>query len=176
VDLWIPADTAPATYHARAVVDAAGTTGVLPIELKVLPAIIPNDDVILMDHNSYGSLWLADDYPTLSHKLGDAFFQSDEFFQLIHGYHRIFYEHRGIFHQLVHGHVGKVAPEFAPELEGSGRKRHIRNWSLHDRHYGPLFDGSAFAGTRRGPRPIPLPQQSLRLPAFRISRTPVTAA
>jgi hypothetical protein len=36
-----------------------------------------------------------------------------------------------------------------------GRSKHISSWDLFDRHYGPLFDGSAFAQTRRGPRPIP---------------------
>ena len=155
VDLWIPADAVPATYHARAVVEADGTTSALPIQLKVLPAVIPSEDVMLMDHNSYGTSWLAEDYPAISSKLGDKFFKSEEFFRLIHAYHRIFYEHRGIFHQLGYGHAGKVGPEFAPVLEGSGRRRHIADWSLYDRHYGPLFDGSAFAGTRRGVRPIP---------------------
>src|SRR5579863_8710700 len=155
VDLWIPPDATPATYHARAVVEADGQTSSLPIQLKVLPAVIPGEDVMLMDHNSYGTSWLAEDYPAISGKLGDEFFQSDEFFRLIHAYHRIFYEHRGIFHQLGYGHAGKVGPEFAPALEGSGRRRHIADWSLYDRHYGPLFDGSAFAATRRGARPIP---------------------
>jgi len=155
VDLWIPADAVPDTYHARAVVEADGTTSALPIQLKVWPAVIPSEDVMLMDHNSYGTSWLAEDYPAISGKLGDKFFKSDEFFHLIHAYHRIFYEHRGIFHQLGYGHAGKVGPEFAPVLEGSGRRRHIADWSLYDRHYGPLFDGSAFAGTRRGVRPIP---------------------
>ena len=60
-----------------------------------------------------------------------------------------------MFHQLGYGHAGKVGPEFAPALEGSGRSKHIANWDLFDRHYGPLFDGSAFAGTRRGAKPIP---------------------
>jgi hypothetical protein len=155
VDLWIPPDARPATYRARAALEAEGTTSALLIDLKVLAAIIPDEDVVLMDHNSYGSSWLADDYPNISRKLGDEFFQSDEFFRLIHAYHRIFYEHRGIFHQLGYGHAGKVGPEFAPALAGLGRTRHIASWSLYDRHYGPLFDGSAFAGTRRGVRPIP---------------------
>src|SRR5579859_7598242 len=155
VDLWIPADAAPATYHARAVLEADGHSSSLPIQLKVLPAVIPGEDVMMMDHNSYGTSWLAEDYPAISGMLGDRFFKSDEFFRLIHAYHRIFYEHRGIFHQLGYGHAGKVGPEFAPALEGSGRRRHIADWSLYDRHYGPLFDGSAFAGTRRGIHPIP---------------------
>jgi hypothetical protein len=155
VDLWIPPDARPGAYRARAVLEAGGTSSTLPIELRVLPAVIPDEDVMLMDHNSYGSSWLADDYPNLSRKTGDAFFQSDEFFRLIHAYHRIFYENHGIFHQLGYGHAGKVGPEFAPELDGSGRQRHIGSWNLYDRHYGPLFDGSAFAATRRGARPIP---------------------
>ena len=155
VDFWIPPDTEPKTFHEQAILQAAGDTSKLGIELSVLPAVIPNEDVLLMDHNSYGTSWLADDYPELSRRLGDGFFRSDEFFRLIHSYHRMFYEHRGIFHQLGYGHAGKVGPEFAPVLEGSGRKRHIANWDLYDRHYGPLLDGSAFAGTRRGARPIP---------------------
>jgi len=40
-------------------------------------------------------------------------------------------------------------------LDGSGKRKHITNWSLYDRHYGPLLDGSAFSPSRRGPRPIP---------------------
>jgi len=155
VDFWIPADTEPKKYHTRAVLQAGDETSELAIELSVLRAVVPKDDVLLMDHNSYGTSWLADDYPELSRKLGDRFFRSDELFRLIHSYHRIFYEHRGIFHQLGYGHAGKVGPEFAPALEGSGRTRHIANWELYDRHYGPLFDGSAFAGTQRGARPIP---------------------
>jgi hypothetical protein len=155
VDLWIPPGAEPKTYHASAVLQAAGAEHSLPIELKVLGAVVPDDDAVLLDHNSYGASWLASDYPSLTKKLGAAFYQSDDFFRLIHAYHRIFYEHHGAFHQLGYGHAGKVGPEFAPALEGSGRRRHIANWNLYDRHYGPLLDGSAFAATRRGARPIP---------------------
>lgn len=155
VDLWIPRDAEPVTYAAQAVLEAGGQRSAVSIELRVFPAIVPDDDVMLMDHNSYGTSWLADDYPSISGKLGAGFFQSDEFFRLIHAYHCIFYEHRGIFHQLGYGHAGKVGPEFAPALGGSGPMRHITDWKLYDRHYGPLFDGSAFAGTRRSAQPIP---------------------
>lgn len=54
-----------------------------------------------------------------------------------------------------YGHGGKVGPEFAPRLEGSGKTKHVADWSVYDRHYGPLFDGSAFKDTERGARPIP---------------------
>lgn len=155
VDVWIPADAPPGVYRGRATLLAGRARAALPIEVKVLAAVIPPDDAVTLDHNSYGTSWLADLYPKLRERLGERFYQSDEFFGLIHAYHRLFYEHRGVYHQLGYGHGGKVGPEFAPALAGSGRSKHIASWALFDRHYGPLFDGSAFARTRRGPQPIP---------------------
>jgi hypothetical protein len=109
----------------------------------------------VIDHNSYGTSWFASQYPALAKRFGPDFYLSDGFFGLIHAYHRIFDSHRGIYHQLGYGHGGKVGPEFAPRLEGSGKTKHIADWSLYDKHYGPLLDGSAFASSRRGPQPIP---------------------
>jgi hypothetical protein len=110
---------------------------------------------VTIDHNSYGSSWLAEQFTALHQHNVEHWFESDQFFGLIRAYHQIFYEHRGIFHQLGYGHSGKVAPEFAPELEASGRAKHIKSWNLYDRHYSPLFDGTAFSTSRRGPRSIP---------------------
>lgn len=154
VDIWVPESTQPGVYRGRAVLKAGGRSASLPLDLKVWAAAVPEQDVVSIDHNSYGSSWLGEQYPGLVRSNPD-FYTSDAFFHLIHAYHRIFYEHRGVFHQLGYGHAGKVGPEFAPALAGTGRSRHIANWDLYDRHYGPLFDGSAFAGTRRGARPIP---------------------
>ncbi|MFB3920496.1 MAG: hypothetical protein ACE145_02170 [Terriglobia bacterium] len=155
VDVWIPSDAAPGTYRGRATVESGKARAALPIEIQVLAARIPPEDAITLDHNSYGSSWLGVLYPRLRDRLGKRFYQSDEFFSLIHAYHRLFYEHRGVYHQLGYGHGGKVGPEFAPVLAGSGRAKHIADWTLFDRHYGPLLDGSAFAQTRRGPKAIP---------------------
>ena len=155
VDIYIPADAAPGVFTGKAQLTGAGKSVVLPLRLTILSPQIPADDVVTIDHNSYGSSWLAEQFPATYGRNPVKWYESDEFFKLIHAYHRIFYEHRGILHQLGYGHSGKVAPEFAPALEGSGRSRHIADWSLYDRHYGPLFDGSAFAASRRGPRPIP---------------------
>ncbi|NWG14703.1 MAG: hypothetical protein HXY20_14345 [Acidobacteria bacterium] len=148
VDIWIPADAAPSVYAAAATLEWGKKKHVLPVRLTVLPAVIPAEDVIAVDHNSYGSSWLGDYYPGTR-------VPSEASFRLTHLYHRLFYEHRGVFHQLGYGHGGKVIPEFAPELAGSGKTKRVANWDLYDRHYGPLLDGSAFAGSRRGPRPIP---------------------
>jgi len=149
-DFWIPADAAPRTYKGRATLASGAKTKTIPIELTVLPSAIPAEDAVTLDNNSYGTSWMFEQYPkTLATK------NDDDLFRLIHAYHRIFYEHRGTFHQLGYGHAGKVGPEFAPELAGTGRTKHIASWDRFDRHYGPLFDGSAFAKTRRGAKPIP---------------------
>ncbi len=148
VDIWVPPDASPGLYRGRAALRAGKKEHVLKLELTVLPAVIPDQDAVMVDHNSYGSSWLAEMYPNVK-------VPSDESFRLTHLYHRLFYEHHGVFHQLGYGHGGKVIEEFAPELAGRGRARRVASWDLYDRHYGPLFDGSAFTGSRRGPHPIP---------------------
>ncbi len=147
-DVWVPLDARPGLYKGQASVRLGRKEIELPFEILVLSAKVPEEDVITIDHNSYGSSWMGDYY-------GGIEVPSEESLRITRLYHRLFYEHRGTFHQLGYGHGGKVIAEFAPELEGSGRNRRIRNWDLYDRHYGPLLDGSAFAGSRRGARPIP---------------------
>ena len=155
IDIWVPADAAPGVYHARATVVDGGSRHTLPIRIKVLPITIPREDALSIDHNTYSAGWVNNSFSRLAKRVGPTFCKSDELFQMLQAYHRIFYENRGTFHDLGYGHAGKEDPGFAPELEGSGRNKHVASWDLFDRHYGPLFDGSAFANTRRGPRPIP---------------------
>jgi hypothetical protein len=154
VDLWIARDAPEGRIPGEAALEWKGRRERLPFQLEVLPASVPDEDIPTIDHNSYGSSWIASDYKPPEQSDAE-FYASDRFFELIHAHHRIFYEHRGTFHQLGYGHGGKVGPEFAPQLEGAGRNRHVKDWKLYDRHYGPLLDGSAFASTRRGRRPIP---------------------
>jgi len=155
IDIWAPATIAAGEYTVTASVRSGGNTSSLPIVVKILSALVPAQDAVSIDHNSYGTSWFAGQYPRLCERTSPAFFQSAAFFELVHSYHRIFYEHRGIYHQLGYGHAGKVEPEFAPRLEGSGKSKHIADWTLFDRQYGPLLDGSAFVSTHRGPKPIP---------------------
>ena len=155
IDVWIARDARPGEHAVTLRLESAEGNAEVTIPIRVLAAVVPDRDVVTIDHNSYGSSWIGGLHPREQGNLGSAFYSSDAFFRLIHAYHRIFYEHRGTFHQLGYGHGGKVGPEFAPALEGSGRNKHIASWELFDKHYGPLFDGSAFAGTRRGPQPIP---------------------
>ena len=155
VDLWIPRHTKPGAYAGSAELNSNGQRKTLPISIAVIGVEFPEKDAVTIDHNSYSSGWIGEAYRAAREREGASFFESDRFFRLIHAHHRIFYEHRGTFHQLGYGHGGKTGPEFAPALEGSGKSRRIRDWTLFDRHYGPLLDGTAFANSRRGPRPIP---------------------
>ena len=159
IDLWIPANAEPKAYRGEVIVSTAAGRETLPIELSVIPAVVPQDDAVTLDNNSYGTSWLVGQYPkTLAHFRESAEASPEgegHLIDLIHAYHRIFYENRGTFHQLGYGHAGKVGPEFAPELAGTGKQRHVASWNLFDRHYGPLLDGSAFRDSRRGAKPIP---------------------
>ena len=155
LDVWISANAVPGTQTITATLTAGASRTAVSIEVRVLAATFPAKDPVTIDHNSYGASWLPTQYPALARRLGPRFLLSDEYFGLIHAHHRIFDEHRGIYHQLGYGHGGKVAPEFAPRLEGSGKTKRIADWTLFDKHYGPLLDGSAFAKTHRGDRPIP---------------------
>lgn len=155
VDVYIAPDAHPGTLSGSATLKAGTRIMTLPIQLTVMASVIPAEDAVTIDHNSYGSSWIAQQFAASYQRDPEHWFESNQFFGLIHAYHRIFFEHRGVFHQLGYGHSGKVGPEFAPVLEGSGKRKHITSWSLYDRHYGPLFDGTAFSACRRGSRPIP---------------------
>lgn len=155
VDIWVPQDARPGKYSGKATLESRGKRHTLDIYLTVHAVKVPDEDTLTIDHNSYGDSWIGPQFPTSVRRTHGKFSESDELFRLIHAYHRIFYEHHGIFHSLGYGHAGRVTPEFAPALEGEGRNKHIANWDLFDRHYASLFDGTAFANTRRGPKPIP---------------------
>ena len=155
VDLWIPGSVTPGNYKTKFVLSSGSKSSSVLIRLRVLAATVPDDDAVVMDHNSYGTGWFSDQYPRLAERVGPNFLESPDADRLIHAYHRIFYEHRGTFHQLGYGHAGKVSPSFAPVLAGDGKNRHIIDWTRFDRHYRPLLDGSAFVSSRRGAKPIP---------------------
>ena len=153
VDVWIAADTKPGVYHGRAQLTDGSARKTVPFSISVSAAQFPAQDVLNVDSNSYGMGWLQAQYPKALAGSGRA--KEDEQFRLIQQYYRLFYENRGIYHVLGYGHSGYVDPGFAPELAGTGTEKHIVSWDKFDRLFGPVLDGSAFNGTRRGPQPIP---------------------
>ncbi len=153
VDLWIAPNTKPGMYRGRSRLMDGSSSKTVAFIVSVLPAEIPAKDVVDVDSNSYGLGWLTQQYPKAV--TGSGSVNEDEQFRLVQQYYKIFYENRTIFHILGYSHSGFVDPGFAPELAGSGAEKHIANWNKFDRLFGPVLDGSAFAGTRRGPSPIP---------------------
>src|SRR5262249_53280498 len=63
VDVWVPRETKPGIYGGEATLQSGSNRSALKIELQVLQATIPDDDALTIDHNSYGTTWLAQLYP-----------------------------------------------------------------------------------------------------------------
>jgi hypothetical protein len=153
VDLWIAPGVKPGVYPGSAQLQDGNSRRTVKFKVKVVPAEIPAKDAIDVDANSYGDNWLDSQYPKTVANAGAG--RQDERFRLLREYYKIFYENRTVYHVLGYGHAGGVTPGFAPELTGTGAGKHIASWTTFDRHWGSLLDGSAFAGTRRGPQPVP---------------------
>ncbi|GAG43176.1 unnamed protein product, partial [marine sediment metagenome] len=152
VDLFVAADAEVGEHGGRVTLTAGGAEQSIDFAVDVLEAAYPDDSCHHCILISYGNTWMTQQYPHLPKDSGPE--QWEAMLPLIHKYHRIFFEHFGDYHQLGYGHSGTTNALFAPGLSGDGRGRHITDWRWYDRHYGPLLDGSAFAGCRRKARPI----------------------
>ena len=49
----------PGSYTAKAILNAGGKSSTVPIQVKVVAAVVPAEDAVAMDHNTYGTSWLA---------------------------------------------------------------------------------------------------------------------
>jgi hypothetical protein len=72
-----------------------------------------------------------------------------------HSYYREAHDCRAVLHYLGYGHSGLVSEGYAPPLAGRGRNLRVADWDAYDRRFGPLFDGTAMAGSPGGERPMP---------------------
>ncbi|MFH1707521.1 MAG: hypothetical protein ABIF71_06355 [Planctomycetota bacterium] len=155
VDIWIPAALAGKTLNGKiTVTDAKGTATALPVTITTGPNAIPAEDGLEADHNTYGVGWIFTLAPQYA-KTIPGFRESDEYNRIFLDAHRLMYDHRAAIHDLGYNHNGNVQAIFAPQLAGEGQDKRIVSWAYFDRRYGPLCDGTAFAGSRRGPHPIP---------------------
>jgi len=125
--------------------------------VNVLEAVIPDEDAVIADHNCYGSRWVEGMYPSVFEGVADPAARDEKTIELLHHYYRICHEHRGMLSNLGAGHAGTVDPIYAPTLTGAGRTKAIDDWTLFDRHYGPLLDGSALATPSPGAPPVRRP-------------------
>jgi len=170
VDVFAPTDAAAGRREFTIVLTASGQRRQLPVLVDVLDAAVPDEDVIVCDHNSYGCAWLPAMYPGAFARCRDADDRSRTCIEILHNYHRLCREHRGLFSNLGAGHAGTFDRIYGPRTVGSGRDRRLADWGWFDRHYGPLLDGSAFAAASAGMPPARRPAR----PAWGVY-TPINA-
>ena len=155
LDIWIPADARPGEYGATARLNGGATRETMPpIVVNVLPAVIPADDPVAIDHNSYGTAWFAEQYPRLAGGT-TAFYGSAAFYDLCIPTTGCFTTTGACFISSGTATRARWGRNMTRRRSKGAGRRSIADWTAYDRHYGPLLDGSAFAGSRRGPRPIP---------------------
>jgi hypothetical protein len=154
VDVFVPADTPVGQSVIRIELEAKTGRAELSQTIEVLEAIVADEETVICDHNSYGMDSFRTMYPRTLADCGNDQERTEKTIDIIHHYYRICREHRGMFSNLGAGHSGSCGPIYGPPISGSGRSRCLGDWSLFDRHYGPLLDGSAFATASPGmPRP-----------------------
>ena len=71
VDVYIPADARPGVYGGKARLKCGRSSAALALQLTVLDRLIPPEDVVTIDHNSYGSNFLAEQYYGHRHYSGN---------------------------------------------------------------------------------------------------------
>lgn len=142
VDVPIPREAKPGTYSSQVEVAGAGAT---PVAIEVLPIELPPGPRLTVDLNSYAN-HILNHHPGLTR---------EELIACETSYYREAHDHRAVLHYLPYGHAGELADGYAPPLAGRGKTLRIADWSEYDRRFGPLFDGSAMAGSPGGERPIP---------------------
>jgi hypothetical protein len=142
VDIPVPREAKPGTY--RGLVEAAGGAK-MEVTVEVPPLELPLAPSVTVDLNSYAKR-IEEQFPGID----EAALVACE-----HSYYREAHENRAVFHYLGYGHTGKVADGYAPPLTGRGRNLRVASWEAYDRRFGPLFDGTALAGSPGGERPIP---------------------
>ena len=154
VDLFVPREGKPGRYSATVRVQSeARQEAELGLDLNVWPFAIPDECHIVADMNSYSGGFVQN-WPPYSQQ-GFDYLTSAGGRRILHGYYRMAHEHRGMMHSLNYRHSGAVSPGLAPELVGLGDQIRVKSWTLFDQCWGPMFDGSAFRGTRRGEIPVP---------------------
>jgi hypothetical protein len=144
VDIFVPKDHKPGKVSGRVRVAVGDETLAVPIKIDVLETTIPDEPCVIIDHNSYGCRFLPKYFPKQFGANPRGAKLWDNAISILHDYHRLVHEHRGLLSNLGYGHSGSYDPIYAPQIEGSGRDLKLTNWELFDRYHGPLLDGSVF--------------------------------
>jgi hypothetical protein len=143
VEWFVPGDAAPGAYAGRIAVDTGDGPIELAVALSVGRAVIPVQTAFTWSMNAYSSPG-ADFGPA----------DSADFLAAERSFYRLAHEHRTNLAVLGYSHAADFQADVAWPLTGKGADMRVADWSAWDRRYGPLFDGSAFAGTPRAGVPL----------------------
>ena len=152
IDVFVPKAIAPGEYEFNVSVTARGVKSIHRVAIMVYKAELTDESMLIADMNNYADT-LTRNFPSLA--VNENRYIDGSYFACERSFYRISHEHRLVFHHLPYTHSGVNYLAFAPKLSGEGKDIRVSDWSLFDQHFGPYFDGSAFAGTKRGPIPVP---------------------
>lgn len=145
IELFVPPDFPSGERSGKLVFDAGKESVEVPVTLTVWPFSLPNELCFVPEMNCYG--------------LPDSTTPDGEL-----AWYRLAHLHRTCLNRLPYHHNGGVTAGCAPAWNG----REF-GWAAWDRRFGPLFDGSAFAGSPRGTTPV----EAFYLPLFENWPTPI---
>ncbi len=134
----VPAQVPAGTYRASIIANDGTGEHEVPITLAVGAPAIPDRAAFVLSLNAY-------DPP--GEDCGPP--ASAGFLAAERSFHVMSHEHRATLAVVGYGHSAHFQPGIDLPLAGSGAAMHVSDWSAWDQRFGPLFDGSAFAGTAR---------------------------
>ncbi|MFC1581982.1 hypothetical protein ACFL4W_00450 [Planctomycetota bacterium] len=142
VDLYIDPESAGKTLMAQISVTCGEEETVIPLEVKVSKAAIPQTTSFVIELNSYNKFF------RYYRKDGD--FSAQEWdIQL--DYHRLCHKNRCNFNVLPYSQMGQILCDSAPSLDEDG---HIADWTAWDQRYLPILTGEAFIDGFRAGIPV----------------------
>jgi Domain of unknown function (DUF4091) len=138
-ELYIPHDAANGDITSTLELRTPRDKLSIPLELHVWNFTLPDQLSFIPEMNCYGVA-------------GDE-----------RAYYRLAHDHRTVLNVVPYHQNGAVEEGWAPKWDG-----HCCNWTAWDRRFGPLFDGTAFADSRRR-----TPQECFYLPLNENWPTPI---
>jgi len=150
-DLFIPKDARPGFYEGALSVNADGFNKTFMVAVTVYDAEVREGSTITADFNNYADSFSPyfDSLKNNPNRYADGSYAAIE-----REFHKLAREHRGLFHNLPYRHSSATPACYRPELTGEGKYMKVKSWELFDSHFGPLLDGSAFAGSRVSEKPV----------------------
>ncbi len=151
IDLYVPRWAPPGSYRGTIRLLVEGQVArELELVVEVRDFTLPEAIHYGVEFNCYGDIgpgW------KLAHTTETAA-RHDSLERVVH---RALHEHRIHLDRMPYSHnpAGQASFRCAPTLStGAGAALAVSDWSDYDRRFGPLFDGSAFAGNPRDRQPV----------------------